>query len=223
MTCSLDRRSLMGLGTAAFLLPTPVLAAETATRRFKISRTGSDIGTHVITVTREGNSVRAETVIDIAVKFLGITAYRYELTYTEVYRDGVLQSLSGKANDDGDPGFVNVVRNGETLQIDGSSYSGEVSGSSIPTSYWRMSGLRATPWISTQTGELFAVGAREIGPLPHSPAGSRVFRASDNAEYTVDLWYDNAGDWTGCSFDAGGELGIYTLEQGSDSLAGFSA
>lgn len=223
MTYSIDRRGLIGLGTAALLLPTPVLAVETATRRFKISRTGSDIGTHLITITREGDSVRAETVIDIKVKFLGITAYRYELAYTEVYRDGMLQSLSGKANDDGDPGYVNVVRSGDSLQIDGSSYSGAASGLGVPTSYWRMPGLGATPWISTQTGELFAVGSRETGALPHSPAGSRVFRASDNAEYTVDLWYDSAGDWTGCSFDAGGELGIYTLEQGSDSLAGFAA
>ena len=161
-------------------------------------------------------------MIDIAVKFLGITAYRYELAYSEVYRDGLLQSLNGKANDDGKPGYVKVVRSGDSLQIDGSSYSGIVSGLCVPTSYWRMPGLGATPWISTQTGELFAVSTVETGALPHSAPGSRVFRASDNAEYTVDLWYDNAGDWTGCSFDAGGELGIYTLEQGGDSLAGFA-
>jgi len=223
MTYSLDRRHLMGLGAAALLMPAPVLAAETATRRFKITRAGSDIGTHQTTVTREGDSVRAETVIEIAVTFLGITAYRYELAYSEVYRGGLLQSLNGTANDDGDPGYVKVIRNGDNLQVDGSAYSGAVSGSCVPTSYWRMPALGATPWISTQSGELFAVNAGEVGTLPQAPAGSRVFRASDNAEYTVNLWYDSAGDWTGCSFDAGGELGVYTLEQGSGSLVGFAA
>ena len=223
MTHSLDRRNLIGFGTAAVLMPTSALASETATRRFKISRAGSDIGTHVVSVRREGDVVRADTVIDIAVTFLGITAYRYELSYSETYRGGLLQSLSGTSNDDGTAGYVKAVRNGDTLQIDGSGYSGEVAGSSVPTSYWRMPGLGATTWISTQSGELFAVTTRETGALPHSPAGSRVFRASDNAEYTVDLWYNSTGDWTGCSFDAGGELGIYTLEPGSDSLVGFAA
>jgi len=222
MTYSLDRRSLMGFGTAAVLMPTSALAADTATRRFKISRAGSDIGTHGITVTRAGDSVLAETVIDIAVKFLGITAYRYQLTYTEVYRRGLLQSLNGTANDDGEPGYVKVVRNGNMLQIDGSAYSGAVNGSSVPTSYWRMPGLKAAPWISTQSGELFAVSTGEVGAGPKTPAGSRAFRASDNAEYTVDLWYDSAGDWTGCSFEAGGEIAYYTLESGSSSLVGFA-
>jgi len=196
MTYSLDRRHLISLGSAALLMPTSSMAATT--------------------------SVRAETVIDIAVKFLGITAYRYELAYTEVYRGGLLQSLSGTANDDGEPGYVRVVRNGDTLEVDGSEYSGAVGGSSAPTSYWRMPALQSTPWISTQSGELLAVNTGEIAALPHSPAGARVFRASDNNEYTVDLWYDSVGDWTGCSFDAGGELGIYTLESSSGSLTGFA-
>jgi len=223
MTLSLDRRSLIGFGTAALLIPTRALASEMATRRFKITRAGSDIGTHVVTVSRQGDTIRADTVIDIAVTFLGITAYRYEMSYTEIYRGGLLQSLVGTSNDDGSAGYVKAQRKGDTLEIDGSGYSGEVAGSSVPTSYWRMPGLGATPWISTQSGEPFAVSTVEIAALPHSPSGARVFRASDNAEYTVDVWYDSAGDWTGCSFDAGGELGIYSLDSGSGSLVGFAA
>lgn len=223
MTDSINRRSLIGFGAAALLTPSMAHSADLVTRQFKITRSGSDIGTHQVSVRREGETVRAETVIEIAVKFLGITAYRYELAYTEVYQSGLLQSLNGTANDDGTPGYVKVVRNGETLEVDGSAYSGAVPGSSVPTSYWRMPALNTTPWISTQSGELLAVDAQATAALPHSPTGSRVFRASDNAEYTVDLWYDSAGDWTGCSFDAGGELGIYVLEQSNGSLVGFSA
>lgn len=220
MTHLLDRRTMLTSAAATALAPLPVWAAEQATRSFRVFRDGSDIGVHRVSVSREGDTVRAQTQIEIAVKFLGITAYRYELAYTEVYRGGMLQSFDGTANDDGDRGYVKAVRNGGVLEIDGSSYSGQAPVASVPTSYWRKPALETTPWISAQSGELLPVRVTESAPLPHSPSGARVWRASDNAEYIVDIWYDTAGDWTGCSFDAGGELGIYRLESGSDSLTG---
>lgn len=222
MTNLLDRRTILTAGAAALIAPLPAWAANTGMRRFKVTRAGSDIGSHTVSVTRDGDTVRAQTDIKIAVKVFGITAYRYELAYTEVYSAGLLQSLDGTSNDDGDRGYVRAVRNGDMLKIEGSKYSGPASGASVPTSYWRMPGLQTTPWISAQSGELLAVNTGPIGALPHSPAGSTVYRATDNAEYTVDIWYDSAGDWTGCSFDAGGELGVYTLEPGSTSLVGLA-
>ena len=221
MTALPDRRSLLA-GGAASLIALPSLAAN-ASRSFRVTRAGSDIGVHRVNVTRDGADVRAQTDIDIAVKFLGITAYRYEMSYTEVYRNGLLQSFDARSNDDGDRGYVKAVRSGEMLEIDGSGYSGPAPGTSVPTSYWRMDCLGVSPWISTQSGKLFAVNATEIAPPPQAPAGSRAWNVTDNGEYTVKLWYDTTGDWTGCSFDAGGELGVYTQAPGSSSLAGFAS
>lgn len=222
MSHLLDRRTLMMAGATAALAPLPAWAADRGTRSFRVFRDGSDIGIHRVSVSREGDSVRAQTQIDIAVKFLGITAYRYELAYTEIYRNGLLQSFDGTANDDGDRGYVKAARNGDVLEIDGSGFSGQAPGASVPTSYWRMPALNTTPWISAQDGELLAVRTTETSPLPQSPNGARVWRATNGAEYTVDVWYDAAGDWTGCSFDAGGELGVYRLEPGSESLIGLA-
>ena len=220
MTNTLNRRTFVSVGAASLLVPASASASSgTARRSFRITRSGSDIGRHSVTVSREGDLVRARTEIDIAVKFLGITAYRYELAYTEVYQNGLLQSFNATANDDGDREYVNAVRQGDMLQIDGSDYSGPASGAAVPTSYWRQPALNTTPWISAQDGEILRVSTTETPPLPHSPSGARVWRATDNGKYTVDIWYDAAGDWTGCSFDAQGELGLYTLEAGSGSLA----
>ena len=223
MTYSPNRRALLIAGTASLVAPSMALASpQSASRSFRVTRSGSDIGRHRINVSRDGSDVRAQTNIDIAVKFLGITAYRYELAYTEVYRNGLLQTLDATANDDGERGYVKAVRQGDMLEIDGSNYSGPASGTAVPTSYWRMPALQTTPWISAQSGEILSVNTTETQPLPHSPADARVWRATDNGKYTVDIWYDAAGDWTGCSFDAQGELGLYTLESGSGSLTGLA-
>jgi len=221
MSLQVDRRTFVTAGAASMIVPSVAMAAsQSAVRSFKVTRGGSDIGRHRVSVSREGEFVRAQTDIDIAVKILGITAYRYELNYSEVYRNGQLQSFDAMANDDGDRGFAKASRNGDMLEIDGSEYSGPVSGAAVPTSYWRKPALQTTPWISAQSGEILPVNTTEIQQLPHSPAGARVWRATDNGEYTVDIWYDAAGDWSGCSFDAQGELGLYTLEAGSGSLTG---
>ena len=223
MLNALNRRTAILTGTAALLAPAPAFSAESGVRSFRVARGGSDIGYHRVSVSRTGDTITANTDIAIAVKFLGITAYRYELAYTEVYQNGLLQRFDATSNDDGDRGFVRAVRTGDALQIDGSGYSGPAPGGAVPTSYWRQGGLKTAPWISAQDGELLPVGTAERSPLPQTPVGSRVWRATDNAEYTVDIWYDAAGDWTGCAFDAGGELGVYTLEPGSTSLLGFAA
>ncbi len=223
MTYSPNRRAFVTVGAASVLAPAVSWAApQSATRSFRVTRGGSDIGRHSVTVSRDGDTVRAQTDIDIAVKFLGITAYRYELAYTEVYQNGQLQSFDAIANDDGDRGYAKAIRQGGMLEIDGSKYSGPVTGAAVPTSYWRKPALNTTPWISAQSGEILPVNTTEMQALPHSPAGARVWRATDNRGYTVDIWYDAAGDWSGCSFDAQGELGIYTLDAGSGSLTGFA-
>ena len=221
MTMLPDRRSILA-GGAASLIALPSHAAA-ASRTFRVTRAGSDIGIHRVNVTRQGSDVRAQTDIDIAVKFLGITAYRYEMSYPEIYRNGMLQSFDATSNADGDRGYVKAMRSGDLLEIDGSGYSGTAPGTSVPTSYWRMNGLGVSPWISTQSGKLFAVKATEIAPPPEAAAGSRAWNVTDNGEYTVKVWYDPGRDWTGCSFDAGGELGVYTQMPGNSSLAAFAS
>lgn len=214
-----NRRDVIAAGAAFLLTTVPARSRDRATRSYKLFRGGSDIGTHKLSIERDGDRVIARTNIDIAVKVLGFTAYRYELAYTETYRDGVLQTLNGTANDDGDPGFVNVTRKGNMLEVDGSSFSDLITGTAAPTSYWRQQALNTTPWISTQTGEILRVGTTEVQPLTGFPAGTRSWRASNNADYSVDIAYDAQGNWLGCSFDARGELVTYNVEGGSGALA----
>ncbi len=219
MTFPVNRRTFVMAGAASVLTAVPAWSKDSANRLYRLSRGGSDIGEHRLTVSREGDTVKATTDINIAVKFLGITAYRYELAYTEVYQDGLLQQLDGTANDDGDKGYVKVLRKGDLLEVDGSEYSGPINGAAAPTSYWRQPALRNTPWISTQSGEILSVRTEEVAPSSHHQVGSRVWRATDNGAFTVDIAYDTSGEWLGCTFDAQGELVTYAVASATGSLA----
>ena len=220
MKLTMTRRAALAGGAAALLTPT-LARARSAERRFTVLRGGDPIGTHVVRASRSGDTVEAATEIDIAVTFLGITAYRYTLDYRETYRGGQLAAFSGRCNDDGTEESVEVSREGNMLRIDGTGYSGEAPAQAVPTSYWRRAALQASPWISAQSGELLGIGVREGGA--NVPAGSTGYTVSDGAGYDVELWYDAAGDWTGCAFDAEGEPGLYRLEPGSASLVELAA
>lgn len=217
----INRRTALLSTGAALTLPVPAFATTGGRRAFRIWRGGSDIGSHLVTVTREGDAVRARTEIDIAVKFLGITAYRYRLSYDEIYRQGVLQSLSGAADDDGKPKAVQATRIGDMLSIEGTNYTGPAPGTVVPTSYWRKAALGVSPWISAEAGELLPVAVAQTAAKGPMPAGSSAWQASDSNGYDVEIWYDAAGDWTGCAFDARGELAHYALMPGSDPLTPF--
>lgn len=219
----MNRRGFLAAGGAALTFGGQSAHAAASGRRvFDIYRGGNRIGEHVVTVSRDRGAIRSRVDIDIAVTFLGITAYRYTLDYEETYRNGRLETLTGECDDDGDRANVRAFRAGERLEIDGSAYSGPAVGIAVPTSYWRMAALQATPWISAQSGELLSVSAVPLASSADAPVGARAYRVSDGAGYTVEIWYDAAGEWVGCGFDARDERAIYRLQSGSDPLAGFS-
>ncbi|MEO1613782.1 MAG: DUF6134 family protein, partial [Pseudomonadota bacterium] len=130
----INRRSLIAGGAAALAAPS-LAFATTAARTFRVLRDGSDIGFHRISVTRSGADVQVAIDIELKVKFLGITAYRYEMENREVWRDGMMISMNSKSNDDGDAAFCRVNAAGGKLEVEGSVWSGVVESDSASTTY----------------------------------------------------------------------------------------
>jgi hypothetical protein len=215
------RAALAACAAPALLGAFPALSSTGPARRdFRILRDGDDIGSHVLTARREGARLTVEIDIAIAVQFLGITAYRYELRNREVWEDGRILTIDSTVNDDGEPGFCNVRREGDALRIEGSGYSGPAPADAATTSYWSADFLSRGVWISTQSGEPLSVSAADQGPETiesgDGPLACRRWAISGDMD--LELWYDAAGDWTANAFDAGGEKGRYRLQSGGDSL-----
>lgn len=202
----LERRSfLIGMGAAASL-PSMAWAAAPAARRFDILRGDSDIGTQTLSVRREGDETVADTKIEIAVKMLGITVYRYALESREVWRAGRLASLDAACNDDGTDDYVHARAVEGGLLVDGSGHKGVIAADAAPTSYWSPTFLTRRTWISTQTGAPLAVTCTDAGeetiPTGGGPIRARRWQVSGDLE--ISLFYAG-GEWAGTAFAAKGE------------------
>lgn len=200
----LHRRTVLaGAGAAALTgaFPMPALAASKASRKSEVFRDGDSMGMHTMDAVLGPNGFEIDIKINLTVKVLGITAYRYELTNREVWKDGTIVSVTSTVNDDGTDDFSRVKRAGDALQVEGSRYTGKAPLDSVTTSYYATPFLKRRPWISTQTGAPLKVTV--------NPEGRKDWWKV-SGELETKLGYQG-GEWVACEFDAGGELATYKV------------
>ena len=146
--------------------------------------------------------------IDIAVKFLGFTAYRYTLTNREVWTGGRIESVDSEANDDGSRGHAHIRGSAEALEVDGSEFSGTAPRSAATTSYYTPAFLDRRPWISTQSGKLLDIRTERR-------QGSRWLVRGD---LETALVYEN-GEWVSSEFTARGARVTYQTTESTGQIA----
>jgi Domain of unknown function (DUF6134) len=102
------RRRLLGLATAAVAMPFgwPLLSVRAYTAaprdlRFRALRHGSPIGEHRVTFRLNGDRLTVETHVEIAVKVLFFTAFRFKHHAEEVWNSGRLESVKSTTDDNG--------------------------------------------------------------------------------------------------------------------------
>lgn len=188
-------------GLALSLAPAGDVLAAPGARRFAILRDGEEVGRHTLAPRETGDGLEMTIDIEIVVTVLGLAVYRYEHRNVELWRDGRLAALDSRTNDDGSSDFCRARRDGDRLQIEGSSFNGDAPGDARPTSYWNYGNLNER-WFSSQSGELLDLGfskGRENG----------LERWEVTGDVALALYYDGAREWRGCAFDGGGEPMTY--------------
>lgn len=206
----LNRRSFIGGAGLMTLMPGLLRADSSGTRSFRVLRDGSDIGSHVISVKKVGADIQVAIDIELKVKVIGITAYRYEMQNREVWRDGKIVSVDCSSNDDGDAHFCRVKPVGDEYEVEGSVWSGTVPGDSVTTTYWSYDFLKSPLWISTADGDPLKVAVSKVGageiPGPDGPVATEKWAVGGDMD--IDLHYIDR-EWVSVRFDAGGENAIY--------------
>ncbi|MEM9060477.1 MAG: DUF6134 family protein [Pseudomonadota bacterium] len=197
------------LTSAAAALATPAIAATTADREFRIIRDGDDIGSHRLDAATGANGFEIAITIRIAVKILGITAYRYEMDNREVWRDGRIVSVDSRVNDDGTKDRCIINARDKILSIEGSRFNGQAPSEAVTTSYYAAPFLQRRPWLSTQSGAPLDLSVKQ---------DARAGWWSVRGELDTNLGYDDAGEWIACEFDAGGEPARYDIASGSGRI-----
>lgn len=222
---SWTRRTFLRTTGAAALTavsaPLPAFAA-TGPRVFTLYRGDKKIGEQTLEVSRSGNQINVAVDIDIDVRILGLSAYTYQLSSREVWSGGMLQRLESRSNDNGTPHRVAAIRGGDTLKIDGSGFTGNVSGNPATTTYWSQAFLSRSTWISTQDGKPMQVSASKGGaievPTPSGPTRATVWNVRGDIG-RLDLFYDANGEWIGNQFEARGEQARFVLARTGKPLA----
>jgi len=208
MAVSTTRRAFLAGSGAALLTSTALASGGSATRVFGIWRDGSEIGEQRLEARLTDRGFEIDIKADIAVKLLGLTAYRYTLENREVWRDRRIVSVDSSCNDDGDREYVQVRRRDDRLEIDASGYSGTQPLEAVTTSYFSPAFRGRTPWISTQSGKPLDIRVDKRGADTWAVRG----------DLTVDLTYRD-GEWRGAEFTIDGDRIVYETRRSTGEIA----
>lgn len=155
------------------------LASQAAPRswNFRVLLDGREIGTHTFTRQESAEGARVVSEARFAVRFLFISAYRYEHRAEERWRGGCLVSLEARTDDNGVLKEVRAAPSDCTRSF----------------AYWDRGILRADRLLNAQTGEIMPVRSTALG-IESIPVRGRETSASRHRltapGLSIDLWYD---------------------------------
>jgi hypothetical protein len=202
------RNSLSIAAAIALFLP-GAAAASGLDAAFNIIRKGDRIGFHAVNVEATENGYQVETRIEMKVAFGPITLFHYSHDALEIWKDGALQSLTSRTDNNGRKMNLTVERAGDLLVVDGQDYQGEAPLSAIPSSYWNKAIVNTKYLLNTQTGALIEVTSRSLGETK-TPSGAMAEQHLVNGSVALNLWYDDLR-WVGADFVVRGEALSYKL------------
>lgn len=172
--------------------------------QFSVVRNGDPIGTHRVTFDRRDDVVVADSRLDIRVKVLMVTAYRFLYTSTDVWQDGCLVALNAMIDDNGKTKTIRAEKRDGGLTVVGPEGTQAGPSDLFPTNHWNAGVIGSNRVIDTLKGTVANVRIADRG-VETVIAGGRKQQARRFA-YTGDVetevWYDDAGRWLKMRFIA---------------------
>ncbi len=175
---------------------------------FAALRNGQPIGTHRLSFARQGDSLVVTTSIQLAVKVVGITAYRYAHQNREVWRGMELSSFESSTDDDGTPYAVRAVREPAQLKVErtGPGASGAAQASFpadlLPSTHWNSRQASQGFLLNAQKGIREKISVTTVG-RENVRTSSGVIAATRyryDGGVRMDQWFDDRGRWVGSRF-----------------------
>jgi hypothetical protein len=199
---TLGRRAVLLAGAA--LLARPVAAASAVPQAdaltFRMIRHGSEIGTHALTFTREGDALTVRIAVEAVVTLLSIPLVRYSHRASETWHGTTLVAVQGETNKNGEREWMTAQRTDAGLEVHGSQTAPYIApATAIPTSYWDKRMLNGK-MISLEDGVLLAPKVADLRTEKIRLASGREIAARHynlSGAFEVDLWYDATGTWAG--------------------------
>ena len=183
---------------------------------FVAYRNGEPIGRHTVTFDRDGNELRVSTSIDLAVRFMGFTAYRYTHRAQEVWSGGALVSLASTTDDNGAKHNVTAIRAANDITVTHDGKTTVLPSRTLPSSHWNIEQVRQSMLLNTQKGTEAKVNISQ-GPRENVKTSSGFVpatRYSYTGDVVMNQWFDDRGRWVKTSFKASdGSTIEYVLQE----------
>ncbi len=172
-------------------------AAETEVRVFDVSVDGKPAGRYTMTFTKgdDGNlSIACDAHVKVKVAF--VTAYHYDYTSTEVWKDGRLVSHKSTCDDDGKKFEVSAVAGARSLSVKVNGRDKAVRGDVYLTTACCLPGAGrrdgALPLMEADNGQEIEGKIQSVSSGPMYVAGQvlNVTRYRLMSSGPHDVWYD---------------------------------
>jgi uncharacterized protein DUF6134 len=201
-------------GAVSSALPALAAALSTPARpsdlRFTVVRGRSKIGVHTVEFRDGPDGLAVHTMIDLVVKVVFITVFRYQHECQDVWGAGQLVSLRSRTNEDGKRFAVEVTAEADGLRVVGPG-GPLVVGARLLTSnsLWDRRLVDRQRLIDAQHGGEIGLVVHPCGTGPLVLAGqervvAECFRILTPYNGGL-LWYDATGRWVKGSLELRGE------------------
>lgn len=189
---------LVGAATAS-VTPAVVYEPEFESEwKFAVYLDDSQIGHHIFQLAKREDSWLMTAEADFEVKFLVFTAYRYQHSNREVWRDSCLQEIESSTNANGTEFSVSGARDDSGFTMETDRFRDDLGDCVKTFAYWNPEFLKESRLLNSQTGELL--------PIRVDPAVEEVLtikgRETPAMRYhlvakgmELDIWYSTDRRW----------------------------
>lgn len=174
-------------------------AAQAETLNYTVTRDGSTIGTHSVTIDANGGATQVAIDTDIEVKVLFVTAYKFKHSSREAWQNGQLMSITSTTDDDGTPKELTVRAENGRLTVDsvvkGQDRRQYATVGTLPASLWNPDTVKQGELLNTLDGQMMQVRIEDKGAATVEAGGKSVdaHHYAISGELTRELWFDAQG------------------------------
>ncbi len=175
---------------------------------YEIIRKDKRIGFQTLDFRRDDkDQLLVDVYIRIDLKFGFITLFRYIHANQEVWKDGALQSIVSKTYNNGKDEMVDLRRQGDGLQGQGTKAVTPVSAPILTTSYFNPNFIRQNALLSTQDGRVLDVEISNLGleTVPTQDGVTEAVHYELTGDLRLNIWYTPAGQWVRTEFKLGSD------------------
>jgi hypothetical protein len=166
---------------------------------FKISRNGSEIGTHKLLFEQTGDDLVVHIDVHMRVGLGPFTFFHYHHQGEERWHAGQFMRLQTQTDDNGDALHVDARRIGDHISVQASSLAPQdLSGSALPLTHWNIACMH-TSLFNPQDGTVMQERSSPLGNQMIALANGSKVEATRYAlagKAPLDDWYDETQVWT---------------------------